>query len=368
MPGGWRSREAGVLLVRRELERAVAEHLLADVPVACFLSGGLDSAVVTALACRLSDQPVASFCVGFPDSPLDERAQARQMAEHCGSEHHELTIAPEQALAWVERALAVQDAPSADGINTYLVCRAVAEQGLKVALSGLGGDELFGGYPSFQRVPLQRALGRELGPALAGLAPTKLAGLPAWRRWELTLANRRWSGEAELARAGLPPLDWPLPPWPRAAEGREAISWAELLGYTEPMLLRDADGLSMACGLELRVPLLDHQLLELALRLRRRGWQRPKGLLWEAARHWLPEAYGQRRKQGFELPLATWMAGPLRPLCERSLQRLQGWGRIDSAWLAERWRGFLAGELHWSRAWTLVVLGQRLGGDGREEA
>lgn len=153
----------------------MAEHLLFDVPVGCFLSGGLDSAVVTALACRQAEQPVQSFCVGFPDSPLDERQEARAMAAHCGSKHHELEIAPEQALAWVEQALAVADAPSADGLNTYLVCRAVADQGLKVALSGLGGDELFGGYPSFRRVPPLRAL----GPAAARLPPGKLSRLPA---------------------------------------------------------------------------------------------------------------------------------------------------------------------------------------------
>jgi asparagine synthase (glutamine-hydrolysing) len=351
-----------VAAIRQELERAVAEHLLADVPVGCFLSGGLDSAVVTALACRHGQQRVQSFCVGFPDSPLDERQEARAMAEHCGSDHHELVIGAEQALAWVEQALAAADAPSADGLNTYLVCRAVADQGLKVALSGLGGDELFGGYPSFRRVPPLRALGPLAVGLAPRLAPAKLAGLPAWRRWELTLANRRWTSDAELAAAGLPPLAWPSPPWPAAADGRQAIGWAELLGYTEPMLLRDGDGLSMACGLELRVPLLDHRLVERALALRQRGWQRPKGLLWAATADLLPAAYGRRRKRGFELPLAAWMAGPLRPLCERALERLQAWGGLEPAWVDRRWRRFLAGELHWSRAWVLVVLGQRISG------
>jgi asparagine synthase (glutamine-hydrolysing) len=361
--------------VRTLLEQVVQEHLLADVPVACFLSSGLDSGILTALACRFQPGRIASFTVAFAGAPEDESTLAAEMARHCGSTHHELRLSDDQALAWIADGLAAMDGPTADGINTYLVSRAVAAQGIKVALSGLGADETFGGYPSFRSAPKLRQLRWLPGPlrrplvqrAGSRLQP-KLEGLPAWDRWTVGLSQRRYFGIRDLAAAGAAPLAWPEPPPVPALQGHGQIGWAELFGYCEPMLLRDSDVFSMASSLELRVPFLDHRLVELALRLPQRFHGPAKGLLREACRDLFPPDYLNRPKQGFTLPMRPWMLGPLRELCHNRIERLQASGWLDPLWVDRQWHAFEADQLRWTRAWNLVVLGEfarRAGEAGR---
>jgi asparagine synthase (glutamine-hydrolysing) len=352
-------------LVREQLETVVGEHLLADVPVACFLSSGLDSGILTALACRFQPGRIASFTVAFAGAPEDESVLARRMARHCGSDHHELHLSDDQALAWIQDGLAAMDGPTADGINTYLVSRAVAEQGIKVALSGLGADEIFGGYPVFRALPwlrqlrwlpppLRRLLTRSLVPRLL----PKLEGLPSWDRWALGVALRRYSGDGELAAAGAQPLRWPEAPPAPLRQSHGQISWAELFGYCEPMLLRDSDVFSMASSLELRVPFLDHRLVETALRVPQRFHGPGKGLLRQACLDLFPPGYLNRPKQGFTLPMRPWMLGPLRPLCLDRLACLRASGWLDPHWIGRQWQAFEADQLRWTRAWNLVVLGE----------
>jgi asparagine synthase (glutamine-hydrolysing) len=350
--------------VRHLLERVVREHLLADVPVACFLSSGLDSGILTALACRFQPGRIASFTVAFAGAPEDESGLAREMARHCGSDHHELHLSDEQALGWIADGLAAMDGPTADGLNTYLVSRAVADQGIKVALSGLGADEIFWGYPSFRAAPglrqlrwLPAPLRRQLLRRIGSLRP-KLQGLPAWDLWTVGVAMRRYYGDADLAAAGANALPFPeAPPLPRVA-ARGQISWAELFGYCEPMLLRDSDVFSMASSLELRVPFLDHRLVEMALRMPPRFHGPAKALLRQACLDLFPAGYLNRPKQGFTLPMRPWMLGPLRPLCQARLERLQASGWLDPAWIRGQWQAFEADQLRWTRAWDLVVLGE----------
>ncbi|MFN9643992.1 MAG: asparagine synthase (glutamine-hydrolyzing) [Cyanobacteriota bacterium] len=346
------------------LERVVREHLLADVPVACFLSSGLDSGILTALACRFQPGRIASFTVAFAGAPEDESELARAMARHCGSDHHELHLSDDRALGWIADGLTAMDGPTADGINTYLVSRAVAEQGSKVALSGLGADELFGGYPSFRAVPGLRRLRHLPGtlrhPLLRriGSLRAKLQGLPAWDHWTVGVAMRRYFGAEELAAAGVPALSFPEgPPLPRLA-GHGQISWAELFGYCEPMLLRDSDVFSMASSLELRVPFLDHRLVELALRMPPRLHGPAKALLRQSCQDLFPAGYLSRPKQGFNLPMRPWMLGPLRSLCQERLDRLEASGWLNPAWIRRQWQAFEADRLRWTRAWDLVVLGE----------
>jgi len=351
--------------VRTLLEQVVQEHLLADVPVACFLSSGLDSGILTALACRFQPGRIASFTVAFEGAPEDESALAAEMARHCGSDHHELRLSDDQALAWIAAGLSAMDGPTADGINTYLVSRAVAEQGIKVALSGLGADETFGGYPSFQAAPRLRQLRWLPGPLRRQLLQRsgsrlrpKLQGLPAWDRWTVAVAQRRYFGDGDLAAAGATPLRWPEPPPLPPLQGHGQIGWAELSGYCEPMLLRDSDVFSMASSLELRVPFLDHRLVELALRLPERFHGPAKGLLREACLDLFPPNYLNRPKQGFTLPMRPWMLGPLRELCQGRIERLQASGWLDPRWVRRQWQAFDADQLRWTRAWNLVVLGE----------
>jgi asparagine synthase (glutamine-hydrolysing) len=192
-----------------------------------------------------------------------------------------------------------------------------------------------------------------LSPGLAA----KLQALPRWDGWHLGLALRRLASAADLAAAGAAPLQWPEPPPQRITQGWGQISWAELFGYTEPMLLRDGDALSMASGLELRVPFLDHRLVEIALRMPQRFQGPGKGLLRAACVDLFPPGYLHRPKQGFALPMAQWMCGPLRGLCQSRLEALQASGWLEAGWVAKQWQAFEAGQLNWSRAWSLVVLG-----------
>ncbi|MEA2679280.1 MAG: hypothetical protein QOK03_1002, partial [Candidatus Binataceae bacterium] len=161
----WPSRDAflsstdGVVPHLRELiDRAVEEHLLSDVPVASFLSGGIDSSVVTALAAQKLANKLQTYSVGFDLADFDETVIAQEIAERYGSNHHRIQLSEGEVIASVTEAVAKLDLPSVDAINTYIVARAVAAHGVKVALSGLGGDELFGGYPSFRDVPRLRLL------------------------------------------------------------------------------------------------------------------------------------------------------------------------------------------------------------------
>jgi asparagine synthase (glutamine-hydrolysing) len=360
-----RDRRWARTFLRQQLEEVVAQHLLADVPVACFLSGGLDSGVITALACRAQPRGISSFTVALPGTLLDESSYALKMARHCGSQHHELVIQEADALAWVEQALSALDLPTADAINTYLISRAVAAQGIKVALSGLGADELFGGYPSHRLMPslqwfrwMPPRMRQTLLQAISPRVATKVAGLPRWDPWHVGLALRRWAGDRDLQAAGAESLQWPVSAPQRITQAWGQTSWAELFGYAEPMLLRDSDAMSMACGLELRVPFLDHQLVEIALRMPQR-FQRPgKGLLRQACADLFPPGYLDRPKQGFALPMGGWMGGALRPLCLSRLEALEQSRWLDASWIRQQWHAFEAGQLNWPRAWSLVVLGE----------
>jgi asparagine synthase (glutamine-hydrolysing) len=303
--------------------------------------------------------------VSLPGTPQDESMQARLMARHIGSDHHELVIHESDAVAWVELALSAMDSPTADGVNTYLISRAVAAQGIKVAISGLGADELFGGYPSHRLLPWLQLLRWLPVPVrlnlLSRLSPRldrKLIGLPRWDQWHLGLALRRWASDRDLVEAGAKPLHFPTSPPHRITQPWGQTSWSELFGYTEPMLLRDSDVMSMACGLELRVPFLDHQLVEIALRMPQYLHRHGKGLLRDSCADLFPAGYLNRGKQGFALPMAAWMRGPIRLLCQIRLEALEHSGWLDPVWIQQQWQAFEAGEQNWPRVWTLVVLGE----------
>src|SRR5438034_1043671 len=146
------SQDNVVRQVRVRIEKAVEEHLLADVPVASFLSGGIDSSIVTAVAAQKLEKKLQTFSVGFDLAEFDETAIAQEIAERYQTQHHRIQLSAEEVRQSVTEAVEKLDLPSVDAINTYIVSRAVAATGVKVALSGLGGDELFGGYPSFRDV------------------------------------------------------------------------------------------------------------------------------------------------------------------------------------------------------------------------
>lgn len=352
--------------VRDRIDQAVEEHLLSDVPVASFLSGGIDSSIVTAIAAQKLEKKLQTFSVGFDLAEFDETPIAQEVAKRYRTDHHRIQLSEEEVIHSVTEAVEKLDLPSVDAINTYIVSRAVAERGVKVALSGLGGDELFGGYPSFRDVPrlkliaglprpIRRTLGSfaRLGRRLADLPGTTDAGeLARWRR--------RFFTDDVIRRAGLPAAPAPFECPVELPDDYARISWAELTGYMRRMLLRDADQMSMAVSLELRVPFLDHELVEYILGLPAAAKKRSagtKGLLVEACRDLLPPSVYSRPKAGFVLPMKAWMLGPLASFVDEGLRETTSRKLLPEAFVSEINGAFGRGHLHWTRLWSVVVLG-----------
>jgi asparagine synthase (glutamine-hydrolysing) len=379
--------------LRSYLEDALREHLIADVPLGVFLSSGIDSTTIAALASR-ERNGIQSLTVVFPEEDFSEAELARRSAKQLGMQHSEFLVSGDELLMHLEKALAAFDQPSMDGINTYVVSWAARQAGLKVTLSGLGSDELFGGYPTFRSAPrvkrvaslmrfLPRPLRETAGAALETLAQT-LTQPDAARK--LAAACYRPSAFPHpyfFSRALFTPgkvdsllsrnseaADSPCRQWleksAREAKGMDsfaAVSWLELRSYMVNTLLRDTDAMSMAHSLEVRVPFLDHRLVEFVLALpapeKRRG-RIPKGLLIEAVRDLLPPEIIGRPKRTFTFPWEKWLRGALR---ERIESGLSEWSPSLEPFLTREaarqvWNDFLANGTSWSRPWGLYVLNE----------
>lgn len=339
--------------IRAKLAETVRQHLLADVPVGAFLSGGLDSSLVVACAAAAAHGPLQTFSIGFREAAFSELPFAQQVAAHFGTRHTEEIVTPD-AVALVDELAHYYDEPFADSsaLPTYLVSR-LASQSVKVVLSGDGGDEAFGGYARYAHDLSEAAIRawlpgwfrrRVLGP-LANRWP-KADWLPRLLRAKTRLTNL--SLEADLAYANSLtlcrlPLRRELRPRQMAARlnghrAEELIAGAfgsaprgdvlsGMLAADTATLLPDdfltkVDRASMACSLEVRPPLVDHEVLELAARIPshfkvRRG--ETKWLLKRAYAEKLPRDAVWRAKHGFEIPLDAWLRGPLRQMFEDSV-------------------------------------------------
>ena len=373
--------------VGRALEASVAAHLVADVPVGVFLSGGLDSSALVAVASRLGVRDLSTFTVTVDDRGYSEAPFAEQVARRFGTRHHTLRIDAAAVATHWPAILARLDQPTLDAVNSYYVSRAVAETGVKAVLSGVGGDELFGGYPSFRRVPRAMRWIHRAGPAALWSARLLSAPLPAGRAARWRQAAGSGSAPLELYRSlrgfFMPDeLNGMLGPRLRddadaaarvdameaetmSAIGGEAplstVARLESTVYMRSQLLRDIDAVSMAHALEVRVPFVDAPLISAvwpALAAEPR-WIAGKRLLAAAVGSPLPSDVF-RPKQTFTLPFADWMTGPLRPLVDDGLEQL-----TRGEWLAPGAArrlvvGWQAGQHHWSRPWGLAVLGHLL--------
>lgn len=383
-----------IATTRRLLGESVRDHLQSDVPVGLFLSAGLDSSTLAGLVA--AHRPaVRAFTVGFAgQSAQDEVEVAAETARRLALPHTPIVIPAAAAEGAFRDWLAAADQPSIDGLNTFVVSRAVRGEGIKVALSGLGADELFGGYSSFRDVPRLSAVARAvrrlppavrggLGAAAALLRPRSVRDKTAdmlrgsGSVASLTLQRRRVLSDRQLHRLGLSPpalgltADW-LPadadPPPERPELGWTVSAVESRYYQRHMLLRDADANGMAHGLEIRVPFLDRRLVEFVNRLPdavRFPRGRPsKWLLRAAAADLLHADLLARPKTGFTLPIQRWMLGPLRSVCEEAVQAVRACGLLNPAGVSAVWNTFLAETDRqpwaWTRALAVVVLGDHL--------
>jgi asparagine synthase (glutamine-hydrolysing) len=393
---------AAASALRPLLEDSVRAHLIADVPVGLFLSSGLDSSAIAALAAR-EHAGIQSFTLAFPRTPFDESALTRIVAERCGTQHTEIPLAGDAIPARLDEALAALDQPTMDGINTYFVSWAARQVGLKVALSGLGGDELFAGYSTFADTPkLARLTGvAQFVPAtLRDAASGVLRSLFASGRSPdaAMKASAAWRNPQRLphpyffSRTLFPPgeieklIDPRFRPSALAADGYTleptwlgwlqlaadearhlepiaAISWLEMRTYMASTLLRDTDSVSMARSLEVRVPLLDTPLVEFVTALpdsarQKRGAQ--KALLVEALGNLLPAEISRQKKRTFTLPWEQWLRGPLKSCMDESFASIAPLlaALLKPEGVQSVWRTFLNGRTSWSRPWALFVLNE----------
>lgn len=340
-------RVADIDAVRQALLDSMRAHLEADVPVGVFLSGGLDSTSLTALARECSSVPVRTVTLGFEEfagTPRDEVPLAEMVAAHYGTDHVTRRVTAADFALAKDQILAAMDQPSVDGVNTWFVSRAAAERGLKVVLSGLGGDELLGGYDSFTQIPRLVEILRPFGavPALGRLAriltapwigrltSAKTAGLLEYgtsigdayllRRalympWELSSVL-----DPDMAREGLRGLAVRQGLGADAAgivSARSAVGVLETGRYMRNQLLRDSDWAGMAHSLEIRTPLVDIGLFRALLPLI--AGPRPPGKrdMALSARPPLPPSLLDRPKTGFFVPVAQWLGE----------SNLRGWAR-----------------------------------------
>jgi asparagine synthase (glutamine-hydrolysing) len=375
---------------------------VSDVPVAAFLSGGIDSSAVAALM-REAGQTPRTFSVVFTESAYTEALHARQMAALLRTDHTEILLTEKSLLDQLPDSLAAMDQPTGDGVNTYVISRAVRAAGLKVALSGLGGDEFFAGYSSFTRLKRAARYLNLWGTAPLGMRTFAAKTVGMFGGTSVAVAKTASIIESNGTIASIFPTlrqvlspsqrrDLLREPWlqlteqapdpyvellqdafasaPRA-ELLSQVSFAEARTYMHDVLLRDTDQMSMAHALEVRVPLLDHKLVEYLMGLpdaHKRTNGTPKPLLVDSLGDLLPKEIVHRPKQGFTLPFEIWMRGSMRQFCEERLsgERLGSRGIMRPEQVQKLWQGFLDGrrDVSWSRLWVLVVLEEWLERNG----
>jgi asparagine synthase (glutamine-hydrolysing) len=388
--------------LERVLEHAVGRQMMSDVPLGAFLSGGVDSSTVVAIMQKLSARPVKTFTIGFHDKAFDEAEHAAAVARHLGTDHTELYVSPGQAMDVIPKLPAMYDEPFADSsqIPTHLIS-ALARTEVTVALSGDGGDELFGGYdrhlfaaglwPKIERVPqpLRAAAGRALRmvPAAAWTNIGAAAGgLLPWAMKVRRLGEKVHKAAPVLSTASLDQFyadvitTWPLdespviganvPPFDvtelNSLGGVERMMVRDMLGYLPNDVLAKVDRAAMAVSLETRVPLLDRDVVEFAWRvplgLKIRGGV-SKWLLRQVLYRHVPKNLIERPKTGFSIPLDEWLRGPLRDWAEGLLseRRLREDGFLDSRPIRKAWEGQLRGQANSAKLWTVLMFESWLG-------
>lgn len=385
------SREEFVRELRVRMEDTIRAHVIADVPVGAFLSGGLDSAVVAGLMSHATGNALKTFSIGFEEDSFSEADYAEATARHLGAIHHTRILTGDEVASDIDKIITACDQPTGDGVNTFYASKTAQDGGVKVALSGLGGDELFGGYPSFRTLP---ALSRRLplwwrmpGPMRALVVKMLEHGGTRARKLNDILLSARDPHEiaalqrrvfADESRRSIVSTDVAAkiagnkPFHPRLEAMRSEVgiddlfslasAW-EMRTYMADVLLRDSDVMSMRHSLELRVPFVDRPLVEWLWRqpARFRNDPRyPKSALAEATADILPPGLQQRKKRGFTLPFPIWMRKDLRPFLEDvfSSASVAKSGLLSSVSVQALWTSFVTGgeNSEWSRVWSVAVL------------
>jgi len=380
------------------LERVVGRQMISDVPLGAFLSGGVDSSTVVAIMQKLSSRPVKTFTVGFHDEAFNEAPHAKAVADHLGTDHNELYVSGQQAMDVIPRLPEMYDEPFADSsqIPTHLIS-ALARTEVTVALSGDGGDEMFGGYDRYMfAARLWKKVAGIPGP-IRSVAGQVMSRIPAGAWTALGDSGRLLPDALRVRRLGekvqkVAPLlsapsldsfyDGVVSAWPREAQlivdcpavsrnrsppddfrglgDVERMMLRDMLGYLSDDVLAKVDRAAMAVSLETRVPLLDPEVVAFAWRLpldlKIRGGT-SKWILRQALYRHVPKELIERPKTGFGVPLDDWLRGPLRDWAAALLdpRRLQGEGFFNAPVISGAWNGQLKGQANASRLWTILM-------------
>lgn len=362
-------------------------RMRADVPFGAFLSGGIDSSAIVGLMAQISEHPVSTFSVTFDENEFSEAPYSDMIAKKFATKHTEIKLSVNDFLHELPNALAAMDHPSGDGPNTYVVSKVTKESGITMALSGLGGDELFAGYDVFKRMlslnnkrwimswpkGLRKVGTAALRTVKPGVSSDKISALLANDYLDFEYAypvNRQVFLDdqvAELMALKTLPLNsnqtflaetlsygkagFDLP-W------LSKVSVAEMGTYMQNVLLRDTDQMSMAHALEVRVPFLDHRLVEYTLTVsdELKYPHSPKQLLVDSLGDLLPREIVDRPKMGFTFPWEVWLKNELKEFAEFHIAALGKRPYFDAAVLDNMWKQFLTGKVSWSRLWPLIVL------------
>src|SRR5258705_3305694 len=387
-----KSRTEAVTQLRSILEESVRMHLVSDAPLGVFLSGGMDSSAVVALMSQVSREKPKTFSVVFNEEEFTEARHSRLVAEKFQTDHCEVHLSEDQLLEMLPKAISALDQPTMDGINTYVVSKAVKEAGVTVALSGLGGDELFAGYPSFRRALRVQGMSNTTKRALRAASGVGKIALNSsvqrqkfWQLaasdgqpWDVYNVTRQLFSPDDICKISDSPVQTATtlsrPPQelsnPQSAirnlDSVNDISQLELQGYMANTLLRDAVSTSMAHSLEVRVPFIDAKVVSYVLSLRGEwklkfgNGKRPKQLLADALDDLLPKDFLARPKMGFTLPFEKWMQSLLRDEISSVFadEAQLGTAGFEHHGVGKGWRRVLKAPQTggWSRPWALFVL------------
>ena len=353
-------------LIREQLEQSVKRHLVADTPIGCFLSGGLDSSIIASLASKQQAEKLVSLSIYFKEGAFSEKPYQDIMIHSISCSNNQWLLEEADFHKALPTIFGDMDMPSCDGINTWFISRCAKESGLKAVLTGIGGDELLGGYPSFNRMELagrlhqlpahlldigQRSRFKKLN-RLSYLKMKGIKGLYLFLRGHFTpveIARQLDMDEQEV---------WSvlneLPNFNDISNltAKNQASWMEFNLYLQNQLLRDADVMGMAHGIEIRVPFLDDDFIRLCTHISsavKYNGKSLKPLLGDSFRHLIPAAILNRPKMGFAFPFADWMKQNqyVRNMSEGTSRNRDNYER------------FVSGKLHWSQMMTLLLIKER---------
>ncbi len=387
-------------LLKETLIDSVRLRMISDVPLGVFLSGGVDSSAIVAIASQFSNK-LKTFNISFSEDGFDESYYARRISQIYNTEHHEILLSESDFIGGLPDALHSLDTPTFDGLNTYYLSKAIKDAGITVALSGMGGDELFGGYESFKTIPMikkasqlfrycPQSFVKPLGKILGQIKYGRPVYIPHQARWAKV-------GDILAAQGDLLKLyqityglfrqdfiDKLLLPENRVSSVKfgwsssyyklmdelvstrhtlHGISQLELLNFVGERLIIDTDMTSMASALEVRVPLIDHELIEIMARYEPMARYLPirrKRLLKKIALEGVEENFFNRQKKGFEFPIGNWCHKNLRGEIDSLFQdkALCASMGLDQKQIYNIWLAFqndMPG-LYWSRVWSIYVL------------